>query len=42
LKSGTVPQDWKDAKISPLYKKGVKDKPENYRPVSLTSIAEKC
>ena len=38
LDSGTVPQAWKDAFISPLFKKGSKLDPNNYRPVSLTSI----
>lgn len=38
---GSVPQEWKDARVSPLFKKGKKDKPENYRPVSLTSIVGK-
>jgi len=41
LKTGIIPQDWKDANVSPLFKKGSKNKPENYRPVSLTSIVGK-
>lgn len=41
IKTGIVPQDWKDANVSPLFKKGSKAKPENYRPVSLTSIVGK-
>ena len=41
IMTGIVPQDWKDAIVSPLHKKGSKDKPENYRPVSLTSIVGK-
>jgi hypothetical protein len=36
--SGTVPEDWKLATISPIYKKGGKHEPSNYRPVSLTSV----
>ena len=35
----TVPEDWKVAHVSPIYKKGKKNLPENYRPVSLTSVA---
>ena len=35
---GTVPADWRDANISPIFKKGVKGSVSNYRPVSLTSI----
>ena len=38
LDTGTIPQDWKKAKIVPVFKKGDKGKVENYRPISLTSI----
>ena len=41
LETGIVPQEWKDARVSPLFKKGQRYKPENYRPVSLTSIIGK-
>jgi len=33
-----LPSEWKYANITPLYKKGSRSDPENYRPVSLTSI----
>ena len=39
LDTGDVPPDWKTANIVPIFKKGSKAKPSNYRPVSLTSIA---
>ena len=38
LETGELPDRWKEANISAIYKKGKKDHPLNYRPVSLTSI----
>ena len=38
LEEGIVPSEWKEANITPLFKKGSRNKPENYRPVSLTSV----
>ena len=38
---GIVPQDWKDANVIPLFKKGSRHQAQNYRPVSLTSIIGK-
>ena len=38
LNSGTVPDDWRKANIVPIFKKGDKHQPGNYRPVSLTSV----
>ena len=38
LKEGIVPSEWKEANITPLFKQGLRNKPENYRPVSLTSV----
>ena len=35
---GKVPSDWRDANVSPIYKKGNHYDPANYRPVSLTSV----
>ena len=37
LETGSLPKEWKFARISAIFKKGSKRKPENYRPVSLTS-----
>src|SRR3989441_9563760 len=41
IQTGVIPQDWRDAIVAPLHKKGSKYKSENYRPVSLTSIISK-
>ena len=38
LSSGSVPADWRDVHITPVYKKGEQYNPANYRPVSLTSV----
>ena len=36
LHQGTVLQDWKKALVTPLFKKGERSNPANYRPISLT------
>ena len=38
--SGEVPEDWSLADVTPIYKKGRKEDPGNYRPVSLPSVPE--
>ena len=35
---GEVPDDWRSANITPVFKKGDRFKASNYRPVSLTSL----
>uniref|UniRef100_A0A8B9TL00 Reverse transcriptase domain-containing protein n=2 Tax=Anas TaxID=8835 RepID=A0A8B9TL00_ANAPL len=39
--SGEVPADWRLANVTPIYKKGRRADPGNYRPVSLTSVPGK-
>jgi hypothetical protein len=36
--TGEVPSDWRNANVSPVFKKGEKNKAENYWPISLTCI----
>ena len=41
LDPGKLPDDWKSANVVPIYKKGSKHLPVNYRPVSLICICSK-
>ncbi|CAM4615512.1 unnamed protein product [Caretta caretta] len=40
-RSGEVPDDWKKANVVSIFRKGKKEDPGNYRPVSLTSVPGK-
>ena len=42
LTSGELPDDWTTANVTPVFKKGSKSDPSNYRPISLTSVVCKC
>ena len=35
---GKLPNIWKDANVSPVFKKGDKSEPSDYRPISLTCV----
>ena len=37
LNNGQVPKGWKEAEVIPIFKKGARSDPNNYRPVSLTA-----
>jgi hypothetical protein len=37
IQYGVVPDDWKMANVTPIYKKDNRNQPCNYRPISLTS-----
>ncbi|KAK3889935.1 hypothetical protein Pcinc_006088 [Petrolisthes cinctipes] len=38
IQTGCVPRDWREAEVTPIFKKGDASQPSNYRPISLTSI----
>jgi len=40
-RTGEVPEDWRIANVTPIFKKDKKEDPENYRLVSLTSTLGK-
>ena len=39
--TGIFPNDWKIARITPIFKSDAKDKMKNYRPISVISIISK-
>ena len=41
LRTGEVPQGWKEALVIPLFKQGNRDNPSNYRPISILSVVGK-
>ena len=41
LAEGVVPEDWRIANVTPIFKKGSKSDLRNYRPVSFTSVRGK-
>ncbi len=38
LDSGKIPRDWREANVTPIFKKVAKAEPGIHRPVSLTSV----
>ena len=41
IKTSTVPNIWKSAKVVPIFKSGNHDLPENYRPISVLPVLSK-
>ena len=41
MQAGEVPDQWKQANVVPIFKKGPSSAPKNYRPISLTCVGSK-
>ena len=41
LQTGKLPDDWVEANVAPVFKKGDRHSPANYRPISLTCVCVK-
>ena len=41
LHQGDIPEDWRQAYVTPIFKEGDRSSPANYRPISLTSVCSK-
>jgi hypothetical protein len=39
---GTFPEDWKCAKVTPIFKQGIRNEMNNYRPISVISVMAKA
>ena len=38
VETGIIIEDWKSANVTAIHKKGSRQEPGNYRPISLTSV----
>jgi hypothetical protein len=41
ISTGIFPSEWKMARVSPIFKKGIKNDPNNYRPISVIPAVAK-
>ena len=41
ISSGEIPSQWKEAKVTPIFKEGKKDDENNYRPISVLPLVSK-
>ena len=41
INTGIFPQEWKESRVSPVYKSGARNDPSNYRPISVIPVIAK-
>ena len=41
INTGIFPQEWKESRVSPVYKSGARNDPSNYRPISVIPVTAK-
>ena len=41
INTGIFPQEWKESRVSPVYKNGARNDPSNYRPISVIPVIAK-
>jgi len=41
ISQGKLPEDWKSARVKPLFKQGYRDDVNNYRPISVFAVVVK-
>ena len=41
ISTGEIPSQWKEARVTPIYKTGKKDDENNYRPISVLPLVSK-
>ena len=41
IRTGKLPDEWVEANVAPVFKKGDRHTPSNYRPISLTCVCAK-
>ena len=41
ISTGVIPSEWKDARVTPIFKSGERNDENNYRPISVLSLVSK-
>ena len=41
ISTGLIPAEWKDARVTPIFKSGARNDVNNYQPISVLSLVSK-